>query len=48
MKTDIETYEWSPGYWQAVLAGEPWDLGDPIGAGLTEAEAIEDLQGQLE
>lgn len=32
--------------WQACL--EDWDIGDKIGYGATEEEAIEDLKEQLE
>ncbi len=38
----INTAFGHPFAWQATFGD--WDLGDPIGVGATESEAIEDLQ----
>lgn len=48
----IETRYWAKpiplrGFdWEATLSG--WDLGEPIGYGTSEEEAIEDLRSLLE
>jgi hypothetical protein len=42
----IKTDEVLPGIWHATFGD--YDLGDPIGTGKTEAEAIDDLKQQVE
>lgn len=42
----IKTNKLLPGYWQATVGD--YDLGDPIGSGETEEEAIADLKEQLQ
>lgn len=41
----IKTNQLMPGYWHATVGD--YDLGDPIGKGETEAEAVADLREQL-